>query len=341
MEKYLKKYFDNLKGENKKVKKYYDFAKVVFEGFLKEHVLNKKPSNNPKAYFIGGLPGVGKNYFLFSKMKIGEKNLVIDPDYFKPFLVEKLRKKYKFFFSKDIHLLSGILACATRDICLNNKISYNLISTLIPYNNAEIELTKAKNAGFNIEVEFLLGDLYESYLNAFHRYLKDVESIFKNRKNNNFFSRRFVSFNYIKNKNEKMIESITKINQLIEEINKEGQKADFFIYGKESNESINLMLYNAEKDNYYINPNTLQIDRKKDFYLYLNDYFNFLSNKVDELEKRLQKYFKNKNSYLNIQKEDLEVTKEIFLKEAKEKYPFADFSVNRSGAGERLKALKI
>ena len=318
-EEFKKQNRNNPLFDNEKI---FDIFYNIYQKEISFIIANGK--HEKKAYYLGGLPGSGKNYLLGQKLNIStkkNKHIIIDADFYKSPLIYHFKKNKIYFTNKQIHLLSALMACNLRNFALQNEYSFYYLSTLANPKNAKIELKKAINAGYKIEVEMIVKNIYECYINTCNRYL----NTFSNKENLNvFFAKRFITFYDIKEKDSTLFKSIETINNILKpknldelensenRINSFSKRefikkienmllGKFYIYYNEPNSSTNIMYYNSIKDNFTPNlKNLKEIQNLKEnnymFYDFIEINLRKIMHDFYKKEKELKKYFGYSNN---------------------------------------------
>jgi len=134
-------------------------AKKAAESYL----LGIQPTLRRKAVFTAGLPGTGKSRIL--RKAIREKDfVVIDPDDLKPYFYDYAND------SGEIHAAAGLCACLVRNACIEKGAGYVLDSTMTSIGNVRVELGKARDAGYDVEICAISASLTESVLGVVERF---------------------------------------------------------------------------------------------------------------------------------------------------------------------------
>ena len=190
-------------------------SSIVNKKFFEENILiNLKKEHDlsthltPNAYFTGGLPGAGKSKIVESWKENNPDILVIDVDELRKLHpnLEKIIEKYGSEASGITHDDASKWGMQLRNYALEHKIPYILDSTLRNPNSAEIEITKAQDAGFKTHVTMMAVNEYQSVHGAYDRYLEQYKRI--------GLEARYVDPSLIRDSSQSIINSVAVIDKL-------------------------------------------------------------------------------------------------------------------------------
>lgn len=265
--------------------------------------IDAMPNGSKRAIFTGGLPASGKSTLIGSVIpKVYSENysdfFLVDIDKFRHYLpyYEEMSKENAEAASRFSQKDAGILAVWSRNYCIKRGKDYIVDSVFSNHKNISIELGKAKEAGYTIDVHYILSSPHLSKLRNTYRYMDSI----KNGENG-----RFVPYDYIDQK-------YSELTDAIEYVAKNDDIENIYIYDSD----MNLLLHNpndTENIKEFVQEHVEKENRKL-----LGDIEFYNSWKMVEDYLRKQ----NVNSYIleNISKEKQEIFGSRFFKKELKKY---------------------